>query len=61
MSNATPAWPLQAYVLALHRQIQEFDGQVIEAMFGGDEPPGTPAELGHVSVRWEHTPASHRR
>ncbi len=57
MNNANPAWPVQAYILALRRQIRDFNGQVIEALFGGDEPPGTPADLGRVQVRWEHTPA----
>ncbi len=61
MNNANPAWPVQAYILALHRQILDFNGQVVDAMFGGDEPPETPADLGRVQVRWEHTPASHRR
>ena len=60
-NSANPAWPLQAYFAALHRQILDFNGQVVDALFGGDEPPGTPADLRRVQVRWEHTPASHRR
>ena len=57
-NSANPARPVQSYIISLHRQILDFNGQVVDALFGGDEPPETPADLGRVPVRWGHTPST---